>query len=114
MVTNSSLTIYHKEYDETSRLEVWERTNYSNAWFFGSINAGLNEGYQNSNNVDIRIPLVEKIDLDKIKIGDILVKGKETSNITTQQDLIGKEVYNITSIKVNNFGNTPHIHLQGK
>ena len=34
--------------------------------------------------------------------------------INIQQDLTNEEIYNITSINDNNFGNTPHIHLGGK
>ena len=35
MVTNASLTHYHKTLDETTRLEKWIRDNYDNVWFFG-------------------------------------------------------------------------------
>ena len=37
-----------------------------------------------------------------------------TTEINTQQDLVGHEVYNITSINDNEFGNNPHIHIGGK
>lgn len=115
MITNSSLTVYHKEYNEETRLDKWIRYNYDKVWFFGGKGAGINKGYDNANNVDIRIPYnVNEVDITKIKIGDILVKGTLTQEIITQQDLINYDVFNITSINDNNFGNNPHIRIGGK
>ena len=51
MITNASLTIYHKEYDETTRLEKWVRNNYSQVWWFGGKGASINKGYDNANDV---------------------------------------------------------------
>ena len=115
MITNTSLTIYHKGYDETTRLEKWIRFNYKNVWFFGGKGASINKGYDNANDVDIRIPYNEnEIDINNIQIGDILVKGDIATDIITQTDLKDFEIYNITSINNNNFGNNPHIHIGGK
>lgn len=115
MITNTSLTIYHKEYDKTTRLEKWIRQNYSQVWWFGGKGASVNKGYDNANDVDIRIPYNQnEIDIANIQIGDILVKGDIATDITTQQDLSEFEYYNITSINDNNFGNNPHIHIGGK
>ena len=115
MITNSSLTIYHKTFDEEARLEKWTRYNYDKVWFFGGKGAGINKGYDNANNVDIRIPYdMNTINIENIKIGDILVKGTLTQDITTQQDLSNYDVFNITSINDNNFGNNPHIRIGGK
>lgn len=115
MITNSSLTIYHKVYDEATRLDKWKRYNYEKVWFFGGKGASVNKGYDNANNVDIRIPyMMNNIDVANIQIGDILVKGNLTTEINTQQDLDRHEVYNITSINDNEFGNNPHIHIGGK
>ena len=115
MLTNESLTIYHKTLDEKTRLEKWEKQTFSNVWWFGGKGAGINKGYANANDVNVRIPYKEnKIDVAKIKIGDILVKGIVDIEIATQQDLMNYDVYNITSINDNNFGNNPHLHLGGK
>jgi hypothetical protein len=115
MITNSSLTIYHKTFDETVRLEKWVRFTYPKVWFFGGKGSGINKGYDNANNVDVRIPYdVNNVDIANIKIGDILVKGTLTQDITTQQDLVNYDVFNITSINDNNFGNNPHIRIGGK
>lgn len=114
MITNSSLTIYHKVLDEETRLEKWIRYNYSKVWFFGGKGASINKGYNNANDVDIRIPYNMELDINNFAIGDIIVKGDLHQEIATQQDIINCEVYNITSINDNNFGNNPHIHIGGK
>lgn len=122
MLTNSSLTVYHKGYNEETRLETWTRYNYEKVWFFGGKGAGIDKGYENANDVQIRIPLLNSdtldwdynIDIGNFSIGDIVVKGTLNQDIQTQQDLSDYQVYNITSIKNNNFGKNPHIHLGGK
>ena len=46
MLTNNSLTIYHKGIDAETRTEVWTRYNYNNVWLFGGKGAGINKGYE--------------------------------------------------------------------
>ena len=115
MITNASLTVYHKTFDESTRLEKWKRYNYYKVWWFGGKGSSINKGYDNANDVNIRIPyLLNNIDINNIQIGDILVKGNLTKEITTQQDLVNYEVYNVTSVNDNEFGNNPHLHIGGK
>lgn len=121
MITNSALTIYHKGFDETTRLEKWIRFNYGDddnktVWFFGGKGSRINKGYENANDVDIRIPYDKNtnLDINNFEIGDIIVQGYLDFDISRQQDLKNYEVYNITSINNNNFGNNPHIHIGGK
>lgn len=116
MITNASLTHYHKTLDETTRLEKWIRYNYDNVWFFGGKGSSINKGYENANDCNVRIWYEKNDNLNIINfsIGDIIVKGTIDTDITTQQDLNNYEVYNITSINDNNFGISPHIHLGGK
>ena len=117
MITNSSVTIYHRDgLDVATHLEKWTRYNYNKAWFFGGKGAGINKGYDNANDVEIRLPYNENdnLDINNFEIGDIIIQGTLTTDIETQQDLGNYLVYNITSINNNNFGNNPHIHLGGK
>ena len=117
MITNNSITIYHKNgLDVSTRLEKWIRYNYTHVWFFGGKGAGINKGYENANDVQIRIPFDknDNLDIGNFSIGDIVVEGTLTTDIETQQDLKNYNVYNITSINNNNFGNNPHIHIGGK
>ena len=116
MITNSSVTIYHKGFNQTTRLETWNRFNYENVWFFGGKGAGINKGYVDANDVEVRIPydVNDNLDYSNFSIGDIIVQGTLNLDITTQQDLSNYDVYNIKSMNDNNFGNNPHIHLGGK
>lgn len=117
MITNSKLTIYHNAgRNVTTRNTIWERYNYDNVWIFGGKGASINKGYDNANDVDVRIPYGQNADLDitKFAIGDIIVPEKILTDISTQQDLKGYLIYNITSINDNNFGSNQHIHLGGK
>ena len=115
MIINASLTHYHKTLDEATRLEKWIRYNYENVWWFGGKGSSINKGYENANDVNVRIPYDKNdIDIGNLEIGDIIVKGTLDTDITTQQDLKNYEVYNITSINNNNFGINRHIHLGGK
>lgn len=117
MITNSSITIYHKSgLDVSTRLEKWTRYNYDNVWFFGGKGASIDKGYDNANDVQIRIPfdLNPNLNIANFSIGDIVVQGTLATDIDTQSDLDGSLFYNITTIKNNNFGNNPHIHIGGK
>ena len=114
MITNSSLTIYHKDgLDVSTHLEKWTRYNYDKVWYFSGRGASINKGYDNANDVEIRIPYGD-LDITKFALGDIIVKGTLDFDINTQKDLKNYEIYNITSIKNNTFGNNPHIHIGGK
>lgn len=117
MITNSSITVYHMSgLDVTTHLEKWTRHNYENVWFFGGKGAGIDKGYDNANDVQARIPYNQNngLDINDFAIGDIIVQGTLDVDIETQEDLNNYLIYNITSIKNNNFGNSQHIHLGGK
>ena len=114
MICNGSLTVYH--FVKENREENWIRFNYDNVWFFGGKGAGINKGYDNANDVQIRIPYGQNdgLDFGNFSIGDIVVEGTLETDIETQQDLNGNLFYNITSLNNNMFGNNPHIHIGGK
>ena len=117
MITNSSLTVYHRNgLDAITHLEKWTRYNYDKVWFFGGRGAGINKGYDDANDVEVRIPYDQNagLDIKDFSIGDILVQGALTTDIETQQDLSNYEIFNIKSINNNNFGKNQHIHLGGK
>lgn len=117
MLTNSSLTVYHRNgLDVATHLEKWVRHNYDNVWFFDETTSNFNKGYDDANRVQIRIPFDKNpdIDINNFQIGDIVVQGSLQDDINTQNDLKDYKIYNITTIKNNNFGNNKHIHLVGK
>lgn len=112
---SEGITVYHKVFDKSARIEKWRRYNYD-AWYFGGKGAGIDKGYDNANDINVRIAYNQNKDLniENFKIGDIIVEGTLQKDINTQQDLKGQPAYNITTIKDNNYGRTPHIHLGGK
>lgn len=117
MICNSSLTVYHQNgLDVTTHLETWTRHNYSNVWFFGGQGAGINKGYDEANDVQVRIPYNQNngLNINDFAIGDILVRGTLDIDIQTPDDLANYLIYNVRSINNNNFGNNQHIHLGGK
>lgn len=114
MITNTELTVYHKTFNQTTRLEEWTRYNYSKVWWFGGKGANINKGYENANDVDVRIPynLNQDADIANFAIGDIIYKGKLETDITSENQVPGR--YNITSITNNTVGSEPHIHIGGR
>lgn len=112
MITNKTITYYSKGLDE-NKLEKWTKNLFTSAWVFSTKGSIQNNGYENANNVEIRIPMKFIKDASLFKIGDIVAIGK-LGNITKQSDLKDVEYYNITTIKINNFGSSPHVHLGGK
>jgi len=113
MITNNDITYYSKRLDETTRLEVWDRYIFKDIWEFGRHSSTENAGFSNSNAIDVRIPMSKVQDKNLFKIGDIIAIGKQ-KRIEKQSDLNGIEFYAVTSVTVNDFGNSPHIHLGGR
>ena len=116
MICNDSITIYHMSgINEITHNETWTRYNYDNAWVFGGKGASINKGYDNANDIEIRLPYSKnELNINDFAIGDIIVQGTLTLDIEKQTDLKDYLIYNITSIKNNNFGNNQHIHIGGK
>ena len=113
MITNKTITYYHKVLNNTTHLEEWSKVVFDDVWVFGGKGTSINKGYENANDVNVRIPMEIVQDTSVFKIGDIIAIGQQEA-ITKQSDLNGKEFYNVTSININDFGNNPHIHLGGK
>lgn len=112
MITNKAITYYHKELD-SNRLEKWNRYVFKNTWVFGGKGTKINKGYENANDINVRIPIEYIEDSSIFKIGDIIAVGIQ-GNITKQSDLQNIEYYNVTSVNINDFGNNQHVHLGGR
>ena len=50
--------------DVSTHLETWTRYNYDKVWYFGGKGAAINKGYDNANDVEIRIPYDENENLN--------------------------------------------------
>ena len=110
MITNGSITYYHKTLD-ANKLPVWERYTFEKAWHFGGKGSSINRGYENANDISVRIPMEFVTDTELFTIGDIITIGVNPP-ISKQSEL--DEFYNVTSITINEYGNNPHVHLGGK
>lgn len=117
MIVNNKVTIYHKTgLDVSNHFEIWTRYNYDKVWVFGGKGSGINKGYDNANDLQVRIAYEQNdgLDIRNFSIGDIVVPDELDFDITRQQDLQNYDVYNITSLNNNDFGGTPHIHIGAK
>lgn len=112
MITNKTISYYHKTLDE-NKLEQWTKTVFDDVWAFGGKGSSINKGYENANDVNVRIPMEYVNDTSIFAIGDIIAIGNQP-DIERQSDLKGIEYYNVTSININDFGHNPHVHLGGK
>ena len=113
MITNKVITYYHKTLNTQTKLEQYTKYIFNNAWVYGGKGTSINKGYENANDVSVRIPMEIVEDTTIFKIGDIIAIGQH-DDISKQSDLKDVEFYNVTSININDFGNNPHIHLGGK
>lgn len=112
METNSSITLYHKDYDKKERLDKWIRYPIENVMWQGGKGANINKGYDKANDISIWIPYDKNKELDNVpfSIGDIIVEGNITDNISKQSDL-NVDNYNITTIIPNKYGNDDMHHI---
>jgi len=112
MIVNKAITYYHKGLDE-NKLEIWKKYVFLNVWVFAGKGSYINKGYENANDMDIRIPMHYVKDKSIFTLDDIVAIGIQP-DINKQSDLKDKEFYNVTSVNINDFGNNPHIHLGGR
>lgn len=117
MVTNSSMTLYHKRFNSKTRLDEWDRYPIENVMWQGGKGASINKGYEKANDISIWIPYNqnEGLELIPFSIGDIVVKGIIEDKITKQSDL-KVDNYNITTFINNDFGsyNMQHVQIGAK
>ena len=98
MKTNSSMTLYHKDYNKKTRLDEWIRYPIENVMWQGGEGASINKGYDKANDITVFIPYNKNKELENVpfSIGDIIVKGNIEDKIAKQSDLKVNN-YNITT-----------------
>lgn len=113
MITNSSMTLYHKRFNSKTRLDEWDRYPIENVMWQGGKGASINKGYEKANDITVYIPYNANSELSKtpFSIGDIIVKGNIEDEITKQKDL-RVDNYNITSLIKNDYGSDDMQHIQ--
>lgn len=113
MITNSSMTLYHKRFNSKTRLDEWDRYPIENVMWQGGKGASINKGYEKANDITIYIPYNANRELSQVpfSIGDIIVKGNIEDEITKQSDL-KVDNYNITTLINNDYGSDDMQHIQ--
>ena len=113
MTTNTSMTLYHKVYDKTTRLDKWEKHLIKNVMWQGGKEASVEKGYEKANDVSVYIPydINEELEMVPFSIGDIIVKGNNDVDITKQSDLT-VDSFNITTLIHNDYGSDCMKHIQ--
>lgn len=56
MITNNTITYYKKELNE-NKLPVWTKYVFYKVWEFGGKGSSINKGYENANDVNVRISI---------------------------------------------------------
>lgn len=132
MTTNTDITIYNREYDPKTRLDIWHRTVIENVWFKTDNKVQhTDSGLKSSDAYKVRIPeeSPSKTYLDPeayakaenkdrywtLQLDDIIVEGKCTLEIEKPADLTAthKRYLKITSWSDNRFGGLPHWRVGG-
>lgn len=117
MITNSSMTLYHKRYNSNKGLDEYDRYTIDYVNWQGGKGASIDKGYEKANDIKVWIPYQENEELSEIPfaIGDIIVKGVINDKITKQSDL-KVDNFNITTLVDNNYGssNMQHIYIGAK
>ena len=113
MITNSSMTLYHKRLNSSTRLDEWDRYPIENVMWQGGKGASINKGYDKANDIKAFIPYDTNEGLEKVpfSIGDIIVKGNVEDKILKQSDL-KVDNYNITTLINNDYGSDDMKHIQ--
>ena len=115
MFINASATLYHRQYDSTSRMDTWIKTHLHEIYIETTNAANLTrEGWSDNCNMFACIPDT-RVDISE---QDILVNGiveNDISSSFTIADLHRSfEAYTVISVDVYGFGGNPHIEVRGK
>lgn len=132
MTTNADITIYNREYDSKSRIDIWHRTVIRNVWFYVDNKVSQTDsGLKSANICKIRIPegSPEKGYLDPenyaaaeskdtywtLQEDDIVVQGVCLQDITRPANLqeLHKKYWKVISWSDNRFGGSPHWRIGG-
>lgn len=110
MLTNTDITIYSRQYNSETRLDVWSKMYIPVAWWFKNEKASITtDGLKKADVYTVRIPDIS-VSLQK---DDYIVKGKSDIEMQTVKDLESVEKTRVTSVNYNAFGSNPHIKVGG-
>lgn len=123
------MTIYNKYFSVDRGEYIWERYGIAEVFWDSTRNVLFDKGFTSSDSCTVHVPFysnymnsfVDSITFQSnpngnwtIQIGDIIVKGLITDEITKQSDLESKyeNVFNVTSYTINDFGSSNMRHFK--
>lgn len=111
MITNTKVTIYHR--GVSNHLPTYTKYVVSKAMWQGGHGSALNKGIADSNDITCYIPLEnDNLKNVSIAIGDYILRGEITSNITSKSDLENQDVYTIQTIIYEDYGSDRMQHFK--
>lgn len=114
MFTNADCTVYHKVYDNTTRLDRWERRQYLGVnWYAKQATMVGENGLMAADTLTVRIPATTNS--APAAVGDSIVRGLIDKDIAQPKELNQYEHYTITAVRDNCRGICGrHWRIEGK
>lgn len=128
MTTNTSMTVYNKYTNSSTKQVTYKRHLIDNVFWDDSLNVNLNKGYENADKVRVFIPK-DNNDLTNyvesrlyngngwtFQDGDFIIKGNcPIIDVSGVKDLSAYNVFRITSMDDKDFGsdNMQHFEIRG-
>lgn len=117
METNTDITIFHREIDDSTGIYVYKKIYYEFVNWQGGLGASINKGYEQANDVTMWIPKeengIEDVNKFDFIIGDFVCKGKIEEQINKESDLKKyAQVFNIKTIIPQDLGDDEMQHIQ--
>ena len=116
LACNETCTLYHKNYDPDTRLDVWTATILTGVSWYAKqgVTAGEN-GLNSADTLIVRIPVEAAPEGLSASPGDLMVKG-ENGPIASPRELAGKERYTVTAFRDNRRGPSAlhHYKIEGE
>lgn len=109
MLTNTDITIYHRQYDKAQRRDRFVRTYVPAAWWHKRAKSAVGtEGLQVADEYTVRIPDAS------VTVGkdDYIVKGNH-QGADSVRDLAGTEHFKVLGVNESAFGDHPHSKVVG-
>lgn len=114
---DKTVTLYHRTYDPASRTDLWDRTVYAAASWYGAQAATVSDnGLLTADAYTVRIATSDAIDAAP---GDVLVLGEASDTVTGSSALTGKyhgRCFVVTHVQDNRRGprSAWHWKIRGK
>ena len=110
MLSNTDITLYHRNTRSSVRNDAWKRTYIKEAWWFRNSGGAVDtDGLKNSDNCTVRIWDTSIV----IAKDDYIVRGNCEIQMQTVKDLQNNDYMHVTAVNYNMFGDSPHIKTVG-